>query len=98
MDGYYFRRNKMGYDNTNKGALFKNDKKNKDTDRDYNGQCEIVCPHCGATSEHWISAWINEAKSGKKYMSLRFNEKEPSQPKYENKSISNDSFDDDIPF
>jgi len=72
----------MAYDNTNSGALFKNDRKSKQTDRDYNGTCEVTCPDCGVITEHWISSWINTAKTtGKKYMSLKFQPKEDQVPK-----------------
>lgn len=85
----------MSYDNSNSGALFKNETKKGSSDRDYNGTLEIDCPHCGAKSEHWVSAWINTAKStGKKYMSMKFTPKEPAQQT----SAADDFDDDDIPF
>ena len=83
----------MGYDNTDKGVLFKNRDKDPDrpTDRDYMGSINV-----GGT-EYWLSAWINEDKNGKKYMSLSLGGiKEQRQPQAA--SAANTDFDDDIPF
>tara|TARA_R100000700_G_C3118623_1_gene108572 strand:+ start:114 stop:443 length:330 start_codon:yes stop_codon:yes gene_type:complete len=56
----------------NTGALF-NNATNKKTDKhpDYTGNCKVN------GKEMNISAWINEAKSGNKYMSLKFDEYKP---------------------
>jgi hypothetical protein len=51
------------YDNTNRGAIFKNDKKTTDNHPDYTGKLDVD----GA--EYWVSAWIKTGKSGK-FMSL----------------------------
>ena len=45
------------------GKLFKNDKKEKKEDRDYQGSIMIN------GKEHWFSGWINEGKTGK-YLSV----------------------------
>lgn len=50
----------------NSGALFKNDKKVRDNQPDYTGKAVID------GTEYRLSAWIKEAKSGRKYMSLAF--------------------------
>jgi hypothetical protein len=56
----------MEYDNTNKGALFRNDDKNPNDDRgrDYNGTLNVE------GTEYWISGWVRTSKNGKKYLSL----------------------------
>ena len=41
------------------GKLFKNDKKQKKEDKDYQGSIMIN------GTEHWLSAWVNEGKNGK---------------------------------
>lgn len=91
-----------GYDNTNTGALFKNERKRTDNSPDYTGECSLVCPHCGATSDTWLSAWIKTAKSsGKKFMSLAFTAKEEASATGSRSSANHnidDDFDDDIPF
>jgi hypothetical protein len=58
------------YDDSNKGALFKNDKKEGDNDPDYTGTINVE------GSEFWISAWVNTAKSGMKYMALKIRAKD----------------------
>lgn len=52
------------YDNTNRGVLFKNDKKKSDTDSDYNGSINID------GKEFWLNAWIKTSKAERKFMSL----------------------------
>jgi hypothetical protein len=60
----------MSFDNTNRGALFKNQQHEKDTDADYRGTINID----GA--EFWLNAWIKTSKAGEKYMSLSVRPKE----------------------
>ena len=47
------------YDNTNKAVIFKNNKKEKDTQPDYNGTINVE------GKEYTISLWIKEGKAGK---------------------------------
>jgi uncharacterized protein (DUF736 family) len=54
----------MSYDNTNRGALFKNDDKEQDNHPDYKGQINV------GGQEFWISAWLKTSKNGTKFMSL----------------------------
>ncbi len=55
----------------NEGSLFKNDKKQADTDRDYNGSVLVCCDKCGQETEYWLSAWLNTSqKTGKKWQRL----------------------------
>jgi len=57
------------YDNTNRGAIFKNDRKEKDTHPDYKGSLNVE----GA--EYWVSSWIKEGPKGK-FMSLSLTPKD----------------------
>jgi hypothetical protein len=57
------------YDNTDRGVLFKNDRKEKDTHPDYKGQINV------GGEEYWLSAWIKEGRNGK-FMSLSIKPKE----------------------
>ena len=87
------------YDNTNSGAIFKNDKKETDSHPDYKGSLNVN------GQEFWVSSWINQSKAGTKYMSLKVTAKEGqagnnlqnSTPKVT--QVSNEpDFDEDIPF
>jgi uncharacterized protein (DUF736 family) len=52
------------YDDSNRGALFKNDRKESEKHPDYKGSINV------AGHDYWLSAWLKESKDGKKYMSL----------------------------
>lgn len=54
----------------NTGSLFRNDRKEADTHPDYKGSALLN------GVEHWLDAWINTAKDGSKYMSLKIKRKE----------------------
>jgi hypothetical protein len=81
----------MEYDNTNRGALFRNDDKNDNQDRDYFGSLDIE------GTEYWLSGWVRTSKkSGKKYLSLSIKPKQ-DKPPATNKSRAGD-FGDEIAF
>lgn len=61
------------YDNNNSGVLFKNEKEEGSKQPDYKGTAEVN----GKQLE--IAAWIRTSKTGKKFMSLKF--QEPRQKK-----------------
>lgn len=62
------------------GALFKA-RKEPETERHpaYDGDFKIICPHCNATQEGWISGWVKTAKTGNKFFSLAFKHKRAGQ-------------------
>ena len=74
----------------NTGSLFKNDKKETDSHPDYKGSALI-----DGLGECYLDAWINTAKDGSKYMSLKMKPKDgaarPTVP-------SHADLDDDVPF
>ena len=74
------------YDNTNRGALFKNNDKTDDKHADYRGELNV------AGAEYWLNAWLNVSKTGNKYMALRL------KPKEEAANKAKPEFDDEIPF
>jgi hypothetical protein len=58
------------YDNTNSGALCRDEQKAKETDRDYGGTLNVN------GTEYWVSGWQRQAKSGKKYLALKLKPKD----------------------
>ena len=60
------------YDNTNRGVLFKNDRREKDTHPEYNGTINIE------GQEYWLNAWIKDGGKGK-FFSLSVKPKEARQ-------------------
>ena len=79
----------MTYDNTDRGVLFKNDRKTSDNHPDYQGTIDVD------GTEFWLSAWIKEGKKGK-FMSLSIKPKEdkPQKPAASSTPVN----EDDIPF
>lgn len=76
------------------GSLFKNERKETDSHPDYKGSALLN------GVDHWMDAWINTAKDGSKYMSLKFKAKEArGEPKrgYSMPAEPAD-LDDDVPF
>lgn len=57
------------YDNNMRGVLFKNDKKETEKHPDYTGSATIE------NVDYFMDAWLNEAESGRKYMSFSFKAK-----------------------
>lgn len=57
------------YDNTNRGALFPNDKDGNDKRPDFTGTVNVD------GRELRLAAWKAEAKSGTKYLQLKVSEK-----------------------
>lgn len=83
------------YDNTNRGVLFKNDRKEEDNHPDYKGSVNVD------GVEFWLSAWIRDGKNGK-FMSLSVKPKEVRQQQPQRRAPPprrhQEQYDDDIPF
>jgi hypothetical protein len=80
------------YDNTNRGAIFKNLKKTSDNHPDYTGKLDVD----GA--EYWVSAWLKTGKSGK-FMSLSVKPRdEKPAVRAPAPTAAPDDFDDELPF
>jgi len=84
------------YDNTNRGALFVNDKKESDQHPDWQGKIDVE------GVEYWISAWKKKSKGGDPYMSLSIKPKEQRQaPRRQapmRQAQPGDDFNDEIPW
>jgi uncharacterized protein (DUF736 family) len=74
------------------GSLFDNDKAGNDARPDMRGSVTID------GTKYSISAWHNESKGGKKYVSLKVSEwqERPAQPQVNGSAQT--SLDDNIPF
>ena len=90
------------YDNTNRGVLFKNDRKEKDTHPNMKGSINVE------GVEYWVSAWTKEGQNGK-FISLSLTPKEQTQtaeqvaqkavpPQRQQAAPVVQDLDDDIPF
>lgn len=84
----------MSYDNTNKGILGKNTRRETDSHPEYNGSINIE------GVEYWLSAWVKDRKDGTgKFFSLSVKVKEGRPPRAAPApSPTFDDMDDDIPF
>ena len=78
------------YDNTNTGALFKNDKKEKENHPDYRGKINVD------GTDKSLSAWIKKDRNGNSYMSIAVSN--PYVPNQETQTAPKVDLDDDIPF
>jgi len=62
------------YDNNNRGALFKNNKREHDKQPEYTGTVEVN--HV----EYYLSAWVKESSNtGQKFFSLSFTPKDQAK-------------------
>ena len=75
------------YDNTNRGALFKNERRKTDKHPDYTGEIDVQ----GVA--YRLAGWVRESKQGKKFLSLAItpldDQPRRAEPKHE---------EDEIPF
>jgi uncharacterized protein (DUF736 family) len=85
----------MPFDNTNRGALFVNDKQGNSARPDYRGDCNVD------GVEYRVSGWKKQSKAGSTYLSLSFQKKDGQQAKPAPKAAAPaDDFQDDeaLPF
>ena len=82
------------YDDTNRGAMFKNTRRETDRHPEYKGTLDVN------GTAYWISAWLKVSAQGEKYMSLSVQPKDaaPAKPAPATRKQSSVGMDDDIPF
>jgi hypothetical protein len=62
-------------DYPNSGILFRDADKRDEKSRDYRGEGDITCPHCGSRFTIWLSGWIKSGRKGK-FLGLSFKAKD----------------------
>lgn len=84
----------MEYDNTNKGLIAKNDRKEKDTHPDIKGSINVD------GVDYWLDGWLKERKDGSgKFYSLSVKPKqEAAKPRAAAKPAKRVEEDSDVPF
>lgn len=82
----------MSYDNTNRGSIWKNDRKEKDTHPDFTGTLNVN------GEEFWVSAWKRKPDANPKAPALSFSVKPKEEQKAAPPKEQPADFDDDIPF
>ena len=80
------------YDNTNRGAIFKNNDKTADNQPDYTGKINVD------GVEKRIALWIRESSKGTKYMSAAISDKMPPKEQEVQRSEVMQPLADAIPF
>jgi hypothetical protein len=81
----------MEYDNTNRGSLFNNERRDDEKFPHYKGSLNVE------GVDFWISAWLKESKDGAKFMSLSIKAKDQKEVKQPTKRSLKDDF-EDAPF
>lgn len=79
----------MEYDNTNRGVIFKNEKKASDKHPDYQGTINVD------GKDKAISLWVKDSKAGKKFFSVAISE---PYVKQEEKQVVSKDLEDGLPF
>ena len=82
------------YSNENRGAIWRNDKKETDKHPDFTGKLDVE------GTEYWVSAWKRTGDQPANAPALRFSvkRKEESRSAPPPKEAPADNFNDDIPF
>ena len=80
------------YDNTNRGSLFKNDKKTEEKHPDLSGSINIE------GTEYWISGWSKMSKSGQKFLSLSVRQKQEQTRQSSQPTRAAKAEEDDVPW
>lgn len=79
-------------DRNNRGALWKNDRREKDTHPQLQGQATI------GGVEFWVSAWTSREGGNKPLVSMTFKEKDSQRTPRDEYIKREEEFDSDLPF
>jgi uncharacterized protein (DUF736 family) len=80
------------YDSTNRGSLFKNDKKTEEKHPDLSGSINIE------GTEYWISGWSKVSKGGQKFLSLSVRQKQEQTRQSSQPTRPSKQEEEDIPW
>lgn len=80
------------FDSTNRGSLFKNDRKQTEKHPDYTGSITPECSKCGHKEERWLSAWLKTSKKNIPFMSISIGK--PKEQRQQENTVSLE----DVPF
>ena len=84
------------HDNTNRGAIWRNEKKEKDTHPDFTGSLDVD------GVQYWVSAWKRKEDAGPKSPALSFSVKPKEEAQAPQRTGGGNARggqpDDDIPF
>lgn len=86
------------FDDTNRGALFKNTRKTDEKHADYNGSINVD------GHDYWLNAWLKTSKDGKTFMSLSVKRKDGTDARPQQfvqevqKRFPEAELDDQVPF
>lgn len=83
----------MDYDNTNKGVLFRNDRRETDSHPEFTGSINV------GGQEFWLSAWVKTKKDGSgKFFSLSVKPKDAPKKASRPEPRPEPEMDEEIPF
>ena len=83
----------MEYDNSNKGALFRNDKRTSDRAPEYGGSINVN------GVDYWISGWIKEGQKGKFFsLSVQPKDQQKASAPQQSRQAAPPVSTEDIPF
>jgi hypothetical protein len=77
----------MPYDNRDRGALFRGDRKESDSDPDFSGTLDVE------GRPYWINGWLKTSRAGKKFVSLSVKPKTDYKPRPSSGRSAADSID-----
>lgn len=80
------------FDNTNRGSIWKNDKKATDTHPDFTGTANVE------GVEYWVSAWKRKEGANPNAPALTFSVKRKEEKPQVPQQPADFAFEDDIPF
>jgi len=82
------------YDDSNRGILFVNDRKEQEKDRDYSGSLNVD------GHDYWVSGWKRKSKNGQTFLSLSVKRKDggPERKPASAAQTHAQEMDDEIPF